>query len=354
VKSAVQILPEAKVNKTKRFAASLAVVTSLATLVSVSAFADSRPSKETNRGHSHRSEGRSNGRSERRSHDSQQSGRVGRTRIIDRSNVDRRDQGSRNRNEAPAWDRSRNDQGRNRQGGDRNNGDGNNRDRQNRGSYESFRNPSYHRNDSGRGGSHSYGRRGSYGSRQPYYANGRVSRILRSGSGFRLWISGAPFPFFIPEAYFYRNHFHIGLSIRLGGYYNPLGYYDYDDGYNRNDGYNGNDGYDRNGGYNQNDGYYRNDGYNQNDGYNRNDGYDRSGGDGRSQADLRGVVESVDNRDDTFVIRNEASGNSVTVELRDRFETVRPGDHLQLSGDWSRSGTFQAYDINSIDDQGRR
>ena len=164
------------------------------------------------------------------------------------------------------------------------------------------------RNDGWRGGSRGSGsyNRGSYGNRQHYYTNGRISRISRYGGGFRIWIVGAPYPFFVPEAYYYRNHFRVGLSIGIGGYYNPLGYYD----------------------------YY--------------DGRDYSSG------DIRGVVESVDYRRDTFVVRNEATGSFVTVEMRDRRGDVRPGDYVEVSGDWTRSGVFVAYDVDFVDDGYRR
>lgn len=90
----------------------------------------------------------------------------------------------------------------------------------------------------------------------------------------------------------------------MGGFYNPGGYYEYYDGY-----------------------------------------YDR----GYSAGILRGVVESVDYRRDTFVIRNEATGSFVTIELRDRRQDVREGDYVELRGDWSRSGVFRAVDVDLLD-----
>ncbi|MGZ7079880.1 MAG: hypothetical protein ACXVJT_10740 [Thermoanaerobaculia bacterium] len=143
----------------------------------------------------------------------------------------------------------------------------------------------------------------SFGNRQHFFARGRVERIVPFGGGFRIWIGGAPFPFFVPSAFYYRNHFRLGLTIGLGGYYNPLGYYDYYDGYDS--------------------GYYDNRGY--------------------SDGVLRGTVESVDYRRNTFVIRNEASGSFVTISMRQRLTEVRPGDYVELQGDWTRSGVFLAY-----------
>jgi hypothetical protein len=114
------------------------------------------------------------------------------------------------------------------------------------------------------------------------------------------------YPFFVPVAYYRADRFRIGLAIQLGGYYNPAGYYDY------------------------------------------------YGGNAYSRGDLRGVVESVDYRHDTFVIRNDATGSFVTVVMRDRRDNVRPGDYVELSGDWTRRGVFQAYDVDLIDDGYRR
>jgi len=110
------------------------------------------------------------------------------------------------------------------------------------------------------------------------------------------------------------------LTIGLGGYYNPLGYYDYYDGYDR--------------GYNDNRGYI--------------DSRANSGG------TLRGTVESVDYRSNTFVIRNEATGSFVTIEMRQRLTDVKAGDYVELSGDWTRSGVFEAYTADLLDAQYRR
>ena len=129
------------------------------------------------------------------------------------------------------------------------------------------------------------------------------------GGGFRVWIGGAPYPFFVPRAFWNPGRFRIGVSINLGGYYNPLGYYDYYDG----------------------GGYY--------------------GAPAYSQGVLRGTVESIDYRRGTFVLRNEASGSFVTIDNRGRgYRDVRPGDYVEVQGDWTRSGFFEAYDVALLDD----
>ena len=142
--------------------------------------------------------------------------------------------------------------------------------------------------------------------------DGRVSRYERYGGGYRVWIHGAPYPFYVPLAYWHHDRFRVGLTISLGGYYNPLGYYDYWDGY-------------RDGSYN-------------------------SGYRAHSEADFRGVVESVDHRRDSFVVRNDDTGNFITVVLRDEREALpRAGDYVAVRGDWTTRGYFRAYDVDFLD-----
>ena len=178
------------------------------------------------------------------------------------------------------------------------------------------RDETYRRNDSYRDGdrNRSYGRDRSYDRNrsrgrgearvQPYYHRGPVTRYQRYGGGYRVWLGGARYPFFIPHSHWHRDRFRVGVVINLGGYYRD-GYYDYYDGYP-----------------------YR----------------------ATSRGDLRGTVESVDYRRDTFVVRNDATGSFVTVMARDRrARDVRPGDYVELSGSWTRSGLFNAYDVDLLD-----
>src|SRR5262249_59277911 len=125
------------------------------------------------------------------------------------------------------------------------------------------------------------GWRGSFDRGRPFFHEGRVSHYDRWNGGYRVWIGGAPYPFFIPEARFRLfPRFHVGLSIRLGGYYNPLGYYDYYDGP-----------------------YY--------DGY-----YSGYGSPAYVAGELRGIVESVDYRRGTVLVRDTASDRIVNVVMR--------------------------------------
>ncbi len=176
------------------------------------------------------------------------------------------------------------------------------RDSRKRGSYDRGReNNRSGRERTWRGDSRSssHGRSSHY--RQPHYSRGRVSRVHRYGHGYRVWIHGTPYPYFIPLSHYHRDRFRVGLFINLGGYYNPRGYYDYYDG--------------------------------------------------RSSGAIRGIVESVDHRRDSFVIRNEATGSFVTVLARDRRLDVRAGDYVEISGDWTRAGVFQAFDVDLLDDR---
>lgn len=175
------------------------------------------------------------------------------------------------------------------------------RDRSTRGREEAYR------RDSSRGRNETYRHRGESRSRhyerhgrRPYYASGRVSSVHRYGNGYRVWVYGAPYPFFVPLSHWHHDRFRVGLMIRLGGWYNDAGYYDY---------------------------------------------YDE-----RSSGELYGIVESVDYRRNTFVIQNEATGSFVTVYTRDyEADRLRPGDVVELYGEWTRSGVFRARDIDVLD-----
>ena len=146
--------------------------------------------------------------------------------------------------------------------------------------------------------------------RQPYYAEGRISEVKRHGSGHRVWVSGSRYPFYVPPAYYDRDRFRPGVTIRIGGIFNVGGYYDYYD--------------DRHG-----------------DRYD--DRYDR-----RRSRELRGYVDRVDRRRDVFTMRDERTGRFVTVVMRDRDERVRRGDFVEVDGRWSRSGVFEAYDVDRL------
>lgn len=273
-------------------------VAAAAALVGVSAFAEERPERGTNawreRGGAIRREG---------ARDSQE-----RTRRDETRNERRRESGSeievrgsreRSSERERSIDRERSSERRDRGGYDRDRSHDRG-ERGDRGSYE--RNRSHDRNDRGR---YESNRHRSDRGRQPYYHHGRVSRVHPYNGGYRVWIDGARYPFFVPHRHYHRDRFRIGLSIRLGGWYNDGGYYDYYDG--------------------------------------------------RSTGELYGVVESVDYRRNTFVVRNEATGNYVTVVARGReADRLRSGDVVEIWGDWSRRGYFEARDVDRVDSYYRR
>ncbi len=70
---------------------------------------------------------------------------------------------------------------------------------------------------------------------------------------------------------------------------------------------------------------------------------------------LRGVVESVDERRGRLIVHDDVSGAFVTVVMRGddrRLRDVRLGDVIDLSGDWTRTGVFEAHRVDAIDSQG--
>jgi hypothetical protein len=312
-----------------------AAVVAAAMLVGASAFAESRPSRETRRQDGGRiqrgdrgtsAQGRSAGGSERRRESSGDTARrnegtrertetrtAPRTDRTDRSFESRNDRGTTNRNDSRGtYDRN-----------NRNESRGTNRN-DSRGTYDrNNRNDSrgtYDRNRSSNGSRGSYDRnRGGYNNSHrgsPQYYRGRVSRYERWNSGYRVWIVGAPYPFYVPIAYWNAGRFGIGLDIRLGGYYNSLGYYEYYDGYN--------DGY--------RDSSYR---------------------DGRvyNTTELSGTVEDYDFRRRTALVRDDATGDLVTVYMRSRdarLNQLRAGDYIELEGGW-KGGLFEAYRVFDVD-----
>jgi hypothetical protein len=162
---------------------------------------------------------------------------------------------------------------------------------------------------------------------------GRISAMWREGDGYRLRLEGRSDSFLVPFERLPRGrNLSVGLTIRLVGDYrdglivvNDVGW---PEGYN---GYNGEQGY--NGGYN---GGYGNNGY-------RND----------NRGFLRGYVERIDYRHHNVWVRDDVSGRTVMVDMRDAnrdgnfyFGELRRGDHLAMSGVWGRGGIFDAYQVN--------
>jgi hypothetical protein len=171
-------------------------------------------------------------------------------------------------------------------------------------------NRSYDRSQSQRNDNRSYDRSQSQSyNRAPArnesrYFQGRVSRVERYNSGYRVWVGGGGYPFFISASRWASFPLRVGLNIRLGGYWDPVGYYNvYDVG-----------------------------------------PYATAGA-------LRGIVESVDYRRGTVVLRDDVSGSFVTAVMRGndpRLGDLRTGDYVTLTGAWNRNGLFDAYNVADL------
>jgi len=294
----------------------LAVAAAIAALCGTSAFADVRHREETARGgssdHGARVErsNRDNGAAQRQVEQQRET----RSQNWDR-NRSQQQTGDRNNRSSSNWNRN---ESRSTATEWRNNNRSNDWNRNNNRSNDWNRNNrsnDWNRNNNRSNDWNRNNRNNNYyrGGRAPYFYNGRISRYERWNGGFRVYIGGAPYPFFVPEAYFFSHGWRAGLSIRIGGYYNPLGYYDYYDG--------------------PYDGYY--------------------GSSVATAGALRGVVESVDYRRGTVVVRDDISGDFVSTVMRGRdrtFDTLRPGDYIELRGDWVR-GVFEAYQADLLGDR---
>jgi hypothetical protein len=325
-------------NNIKRLAASMTGAVAIAALVGTSAFAESRHSDATNDHHEQRTE-RSHDRSSSPS-DSRHGGDTNRSQ----NNTYRSNDRGRTQNDAYR----NNDRGRTQNDAYRNNDRGrtnadtyrnNDRSRTYGDTYrnetrsrstdasrfngaiqsDSYRNRgSFDRGRTGYNGSQNYSSRNNrpaYDSRgrRNYSIGGRINRFTHERGGYRIWVDNGLYPIWIPEARIgLFPRLRVGLSLNFGGYYDPLGYVE---------------AYD----------YYDGAGYG---------GYEST----YSSGLLRGVVETVDYRRGTLVLRDETSGNFVTALIRDRrLESLRPGDYAEISGDWTRNGVFEALRLENVD-----
>jgi hypothetical protein len=314
-------------NSRKNLAAKVMGAMAIAALVGASAFAETRHSDATDGDHNRVDRSSRHERSDRSGSQNQTRERRDAATTAPQT-FERRDSsrnsGTWNRNETRnnngTWDRSetrnrnesRNNNGTWNRNETRNNGTWNRNETRNNGTYDHRSQADSYRNNRG------YDRSQTYRNNRPYYDNrgrrsdfvqGRIRRYAHERGGYRIWVDGGRFPIWIPEARIgLFPRLRVGLSLRFGGYYDPLGYLE---------------AYD----------YY-------------NDGY----GDGAySSGLLRGVVETVDYRRDTLVLRDDASGNFVTTVIRDRrLETLRPGDYVEIAGDWTRSGIFEGLRLEDV------
>jgi hypothetical protein len=300
-------------NSRKNLAAQVAGAMAIAALVGTSAFAESRHSDATDRDHGRQSSSDRSSRHERSDRSGSQNQTQSRHETTAPQTYQRgetRSNGSWNRNETrnnSTFDRSQT-----RSNETWNRGDS----RSNRSQAESFRNDNrgFDRSRTFHDNRPSFDSRG----RRSDFVQGRVSRFVHERGGYRIWVDGGRFPVWIPEARIgLFPHLRIGLSLRFGGYYDPLGYLEAYDYYN--DGYGG--------------------------------GYGGYGSVASSSGLLRGVVETVDYRRGTLVLRDDVSGSFVTTLIRDRrLETLRPGDYVEIAGDWTRAGVFEGLRLEDTRD----
>ena len=297
-------------NNRKNLAAQVAGAMAIAALVGTSAFAESRHSDATDRDHGRQSSSDRSSRHERSDRSSNQTQTQSRHETTAPQTYQRNESrsGSWNRNETRnngTFDRS---QTRSSESWNRSNNNNRSFDRS---QTESFRNNnrSFDRSRTFHDNRPSFDSRG----RRSDFVQGRVSRFVHERGGYRIWVDGGRFPVWIPEARIgLFPHLRVGLSLRFGGYYDPLGYLEAYDYYN--------DG-----------GYY--------------------GGGAYSSGLLRGVVETVDYRRGTLVLRDDVSGSFVTTLIRDRrLETLRPGDYVEIAGDWTRAGVFEGLRLEDTRD----
>jgi len=305
-------------NKTKSLAAQVTGTVAIVTLIGTSAFAETRHRDATERDNSRQSDHRDS----RDNRDSRDSNRQSRERD-NRSNQGQTWQRHDSRSTSPqTWERRdfRSNSPQTFERRDSRNYGQNYGQNYSRGytQYDRRMQPDTYRNNRG-----SYDRSYSYRSNRPSFddrgrrsatLNGRVNRFAHERGGYRVWIDGGLYPIWIPEARIsFFPHLRVGLSLGFGGYYDPAGYleaYDYYDGGYYGRGYYGG-------------GYY-------------------GSGTAYSSGLLRGTVESIDYRNDTLVLRDDVTGNFVTILIRDRrLESLRPGDYAEISGAWTRGGVFE-------------
>ena len=159
-----------------------------------------------------------------------------------------------------------------------------------------------------------------------FFGEGRVSRIVPYRGGYNVFLDGWGYPYFVPFSRFRLFPFRIGLFIRFGAFFDPFGFYSvYDVGvppypYSYPAYTAVQPSFDR---------------------------YDRA----TTNNDLQGIVESIDDQGGTMIVRDDNSRELVTVNLpNDRsIDQIRPGDHVDFSGDWRGRTQFVADRLEGYD-----
>jgi hypothetical protein len=169
------------------------------------------------------------------------------------------------------------------------------------------------RNDNNRGRTESRSNNNSsYRDNQRVNATGKVSSFARESGGYRVQLDRGRESYWIPESHMGNRgrNLRVGVQIVLGGVYRG--------GRVNVDAVNW-----------PNDGGYRDD-------------Y------------VRGIVERVDFRNGTLLLRDSSTRQTITVDMRDTRNSsridlgdLRRGDSVTLSGQWLRGGRFVADGIES-------
>lgn len=176
------------------------------------------------------------------------------------------------------------------------------------------------RGGSGFDGGTAFRGRSFYNSGSRFFGQGRINRVVPCRGGYRVWLGGWRYPFFVPHRFFNPFRFRIGLFLGFNAFYDPLGFYSVYDlaPYPYRSAYA--------------DSYYRDDrSYRDDHAY--------------SASTLRGIVESIDLHVGTVVLRDDTSNQIVTALLppRDRrVDDIRAGDYVEFSGGWNSRGEFDA------------
>jgi hypothetical protein len=317
---------EINMSKTRKLTALLAATVAVSLMTGTSAFAETRHRAETQQTTGRNEQARTNRTQQFNSNSNDRNaGRQGNSNSIDRNAGRQGNSNSIDRNAGRQGNSNSNDRNAGRQGNsnsiDRNAGRQGNSTYDNRSGRQNNSNSIYrndrnnnsnYNNGNARGNNSNYSYRNDRGNSSTYQNEtrrsesfqGRVSRVEQYRGGYNVWVGGARFPFFIGADRWSRFPIRVGLDIRLGGYWNPAGYYDvYDVGQ-----------------------------------------YATAG-------NLHGVVESVDYRRGTLVMRDDVSGSFITVVMRGndpRFGSLREGDQIDLTGAWNRSGVFDAYNVADV------
>lgn len=168
--------------------------------------------------------------------------------------------------------------------------------------------------------------RGGYRDNDRVTMEGRIRSFNRDRDGYRVELDRGNYSYFVPERHL-RNRgrdFRAGVSIRLGGVFRGGSIFV--------------DAVDFPGAGGYSDPYYEGRG-----------GYNNYG-------TVRGVVDRIDFRNDTLVVRDQATGRFVTVDMRRAdhrsrsvdLDDLRRGDYVALSGEWVRGGVFAVSRVESV------